>query len=211
MTNKTNEDRHAEAAHKMDVNAKPASAQTSPSKPANVANLNDPNLKDGTSKLPRQSNYSNPKRGTNEKGLDLPQDVQNITPRMRREISRSIGRMGGKKENLDLVVDTMRQFIKFAELQYDKQADKIARLVAAQNEAEEKRREAHFKTQLGRLQNTQKEIADKQAEAARLSAALGLDTDTKDDEPAKVEKELSPQQRAAITRKENAAKAAAGK
>lgn len=74
--------------------------------------------------------------------VEAPRDPKGLTTSLKREFARSIGRMGGKQENLEVVVKTAEAFIKHAKVKVKEQkaaqeaAVKDARVKAERQKAQ---------------------------------------------------------------------------
>ena len=95
-----------------------------------------------------------------------PQDPKGLTTALKRELARSIGRMGGKKENLDVVLGTIDAFAKHAKVKVkEQQAAHRKALADAKTKADHelelarKRAELRIKAKEAQVELLQSEIA----------------------------------------------------
>ena len=110
--------------------------------------------------MPRKK--TDPNAGvTNALKLKFPQDTQSITPVMRREVARTIGRIKGDPKKMTLFKDTLAVLIQYSE-------DVFAKETARKKQAEKDRQEEAERKAKEEAEYAAKRGAQKRAEAEEL-------------------------------------------
>lgn len=115
---------------------------------------------------------------TNPRDLPWPQDVDGMTQHLRRGGGRAIGRIGGKQERLDRVLETLEVLAQYAQDKFDQQVADAAREAAAQElrlkrDAERvlREEEASVKAKLQKAEALNEEVAAIRAKREALTAS----------------------------------------
>lgn len=118
---------------------------------------------------------------TNPRDLPWPQDVDGMTQHLRRGGGRAIGRIGGKKERLERVLETLEVLAQYAQDKYDLQIANIERerkaeAVRLQRDAERvlREEEASVAAKLQRAKALNEEVAAIRAKRKALTKAATI-------------------------------------
>ena len=106
--------------------------------------------------------------------VDAPRDPRGLTTALKREFARSIGRMGGKQENLEVVVETAKAFIKHAQVKVKEQKAAQEAAVKAAHEKAEKLRAQTVKSAELKVKTKEAHIAVLEGEIAAVKKQAGI-------------------------------------